>query len=101
MVRDRYEWLLRALLASIEGPSGTLDAQTRKDLVAGKPLAGVLGSFATKVTENPGSINDDTVDTLVAKGVSEESIFDCVVAASIGAGLVRLRAAMRALGEKS
>jgi hypothetical protein len=101
MVRDRYEGLLRALVSSLEGPSGTLDAQMRKDLIAGKPLAGVLGSFATKVTENPASISDETVEALRGRGVTEEAIFDCIVAAALGAGLVRLRAAMHALGEKT
>ena len=96
-MKDRFETLLSAVLVSVQGPTGKLDERTRADLVAGKPLTGALGAFATKVTENAASITDDHVATLRARGVDEESIFDCVIAAALGAGLARLRAAKRAL----
>ncbi len=49
---DRYESLLRALLDAVGTSKATLDAKTRQDLLAGKPIAGSLGAFAIKVAEN-------------------------------------------------
>jgi alkylhydroperoxidase family enzyme len=98
-MRDRHEGLLRSLIDAVAGPGGRLDATARRDLLAGKPLTGALGVFAARVTEDAGSITDEHVATLRSGGVDEESIFDCIVAAAIASGLVRLRAALRSMEE--
>jgi alkylhydroperoxidase/carboxymuconolactone decarboxylase family protein YurZ len=96
---DRYGKLLRALLDAVGGAKGTLDAKTRQDLLAARPVTGKLGAFAVKVTHEAGPITDEHIEALREQGVGEEAIFETIIAAAVGAGLERLRAAKRALGE--
>jgi hypothetical protein len=96
---DRFALLLRALVDAIGKSTGVLDPKLRQDLLAGKPIAGALGSFAIKVTHNASSITDEHVAALRKQGVEEEAIFEAIIAAGVGAGLERLRAAKIALGE--
>jgi hypothetical protein len=97
---DRFEPLLRALLDAIGSSKGVLDTKTREALLAAKPVAGSLGAFAIKVAHNAGSITDESVAALRKQGIEEEAIFETIIAAGVGAGLERLNAAKRALGEK-
>jgi alkylhydroperoxidase/carboxymuconolactone decarboxylase family protein YurZ len=97
---DRFAPLLRALLDAVGTSKGVLDTKTREDLLAGRPIAGSLGAFAIKVSHNAGSITDEHVAALRKQGIEEEAIFETIVAAGVGAGLARLRAAKLALGEK-
>jgi alkylhydroperoxidase family enzyme len=80
---------------------GSLDANLRADLLAGKPVTGTLGSFAIKVAHNPTSITDEHIRALLRAGYSEDQIFECVVAAAVGAGLERLNAGLALLEKKS
>jgi hypothetical protein len=96
---DRYRKLLDNLLDAIAGAAGTLDSKTRRALLDGKSVAGALGSFATKVAHNSTTIKDEHIEALRTQGAGEEAIFDAIIAAAVGAGLERLRAAKRALGE--
>lgn len=97
---DRYADTLKKLELAISESQGDLDNATRRDLLAGKPIAGKLGSFAIKVAQNATSITDAHVQALIDAGCSEDSIFECVLAAATGAGLERLRAGLAILRGK-
>ncbi|MGH7435441.1 MAG: carboxymuconolactone decarboxylase family protein [Polyangiaceae bacterium] len=77
---------------------GELDASIRTALVAAKPVSGTLGAFAIKVQENSASITDAHIAALKAAGCSDEQIFECIIAAAVGAGMVRLEAGLALLG---
>src|SRR5678816_1454401 len=96
----RYAETLKKLEIAISESDGDLDTATRRDLLAGKPIAGKLGSFAIKVAENATTITDAHVQSLIDSGCSEDSIFECVLAAATGAGLERLRAGLAVLKAK-
>jgi hypothetical protein len=96
---DRYRKLLNGLLDAIGGAAGTLDAKTRRALLDGKPAAGAIGAFAIKVAHNATAIRDEHIEALRTQGTGEEAIFEAIIASAVGAGLERLRAAWRALGE--
>jgi len=79
---------------------GALDSATRRDLLAGKPIAGKLGSFAIKVAQNATTITDAHVQALIDAGCTEDEIFECILSAATGAGIERLRAGLAALRGK-
>src|SRR5215831_5664380 len=97
---DRHADLLKKLESAMTESNGDLDGATRRDLLAGKPIAGKLGSFAIKVAENAGKITDAHVKALIDAGCSEDSIFECVLAAATGAGIERLNAGLALLRGK-
>ena len=57
-----------------------------------------LGPYLEKVRHRAYEIVDADVDRLRASGLSEDEIFEATVAAAVGEGLSRLRAAQRAIG---
>ena len=61
-------------------------------------MSGTLGAFAIKVQENSAAITDEHIAALKAAGYSDEQIFECIVAAAVGAGMVRLEAGLALLG---
>jgi alkylhydroperoxidase/carboxymuconolactone decarboxylase family protein YurZ len=97
-MKDRHAGLLKELLDVVGGPTGELDAAKRRALLEGKPVTGALGSFAIKVHHNANSITDEHVAQLKAAGSSEDQIFECVLAAALGAGVERLEAVRKLLG---
>jgi hypothetical protein len=96
---NRFQDHWDALVRAVSDGDGELEPPRRRDLVDGKGTAGLLGAFAIKVAENPNSITDDHVHALIGAGVSEEQIFECIIAASLSSGLARLRQGLRALGD--
>ena len=48
-------------------------------------MSGTLGAFAIKVQENSAAITDEHIAVLKAAGYSDEQIFECIVAAAVGA----------------
>ena len=97
---DRHADLLKRLETAIADGKAKLDAATRRDLLAGKPIAGKLGSFAIKVAQNATTITDAHVRALLEAGCTEDEVFECVLAAATGAGIERLRAGLALLGVK-
>jgi alkylhydroperoxidase/carboxymuconolactone decarboxylase family protein YurZ len=84
-------------IAGVTQSDGHLARQVRQDLVAAKTMSGALGSFAIKVAQNAASINDEHIQALIRAGHSEDAIFECILAAALGAGMERLRAGLAAL----
>jgi len=99
-MRDPFAERLKQLVDAIGSGPGEPDAGLRKDLLAGKAVAGALGAFAIKVSENASSITDEHVRALVNAGYSEEQVFECIIAAAVGAGLTRLRHGLALLGAR-
>jgi len=97
---DRHADLLKKLEEAIAESKGELDNAIRRDLLAAKPIAGKLGSFAIKIAQNATSITDAHVKALIDAGCSEDSIFECVLAAATGAGVERLNAGLAVLRGK-
>jgi alkylhydroperoxidase family enzyme len=96
----RHQPYLRDLLRAVATSDGDLSQQIREDLLAGKSLTGALGSFAIKVAHNPTSITDEHVKALRDAGYSEDQIFECIIAAAVGAGVERLRKGLALVGEE-
>jgi len=97
---DRHADLLKKLEKAIAETKGELDATTRRDLLAGKPIAGKLGSFAIKVAQNATTITEAHVRALLDAGCTEDEVFECVLAAATGAGIERLRVGLALLRGK-
>jgi len=94
-VRERD---LGRLIESLVRPGGDTDPGLRRAILAGKPPAGALGSFAVKVAHNAASITDQQIEALKAAGHSEDAIFEVIITASVGAGLERLKKGLALLG---
>ncbi|MDQ3764026.1 MAG: hypothetical protein M3460_21220 [Actinomycetota bacterium] len=77
--------------------TGVLPRSVRRDLVRGKSIAGDLGELAELVADGGLGVTDEHIRRLLASGYSEDAVFECVVAAAVGAGLQRLRAVERLL----
>jgi hypothetical protein len=97
-LENRFAAEVRGLLRAVSDSKGELETSIRASLVAAKPVSGKLGAFAIKVQENSASITDEHVAALKAAGYSDEQIFECIVAAAVGAGMVRLEAGLALLG---
>jgi hypothetical protein len=97
---DRHAPALRALLDAVGGTKGALDAKQRQSLLDGKGILGPMRSLANKVATNPRSVTDESIRELIAAGASEDEIFECVIAAALGAGMERLRKGLALLEEK-
>ncbi len=82
---------LGRLIESLVQSAGDTDSELRSAILAGKPPAGALGSFAVKVALNAASITDQQIQALKAGGHSDDAIFEVVITASVGAGLERLK----------
>jgi hypothetical protein len=93
----RHARCLSDLVKAVGDGEGTLDSGIRKRLLEGKTPTSALGSFAVKVQENPSSITDAHVAALLEAGHSEDEIFECIVAAAMGAGLKRVQRVLRLL----
>jgi hypothetical protein len=98
---DRFAKELQALVAGLCETDGELPKATRRDLVEGKPTAGLLGAFAIRVVENASAITDEQIVKLLTGGATDDQIFETVLCAATSAGLYRLRKGLALLGDKS
>jgi hypothetical protein len=99
-MNDRHKKQLRSVVDAILQPRGALAQDIRRRILEGKPepVPGALGSFVRKVSENAGDVTDEDVRALLGAGVSQDEVFECVVAAAMGAGLSRLKKGFAAMG---
>ena len=94
---DPY-WLERlALIAAVTDGRGCLPPEMRRAIVSragGRPDGGLipetLAQFVDRVARDATVIADDDVSALTGQGFDEEAVFEAVVAAALGASLVRL-----------
>lgn len=95
---------LRALLARVEAAvfegAAKLAPETRKAVAAGDVAGSPLAALVEKVHRHAYRVTDEDVAALRAAGHSEDELFEAIVAAAMGAGLVRLRAGLRVVGRE-
>jgi hypothetical protein len=96
-MQSRRKELVERMIHAVGHGAGALDAQVRADLLAGKRVAGPLGTLALQVVKNAKSITDEDVSSALAAGFTEDQVYECIVAAACGAGLERLRAGLALL----
>jgi alkylhydroperoxidase family enzyme len=75
------------------------EARAHAPAAADLPLA--LADFLDKLAERPWTICDADFTRLRAAGYSDDQLYELTLASSIGAGLRRFDAGLRALGEDS
>jgi hypothetical protein len=83
---------LASLRASLLGPDAAADVSVRERAASGT-LDGALGDYARQVQEAPYRITDEQVATL-ARGATDDVIFEVTVCAAFGAALKRHDAAL-------
>lgn len=76
-----------ARAAELAGSSHTVTPQLPAPLV----------TFVEKVARHAYKVTDSDIDALHEAGYSDDAIFEAVIAASVGAGLSRLKVGLRAL----
>jgi hypothetical protein len=97
-MRDPYAGERRLLVEAVTRGAGHLTPEVRAAIVdraRGVRSASIpdsLIAFVDRVAADAPSITDADVDALKAAGIDEESIFEAIVAAAVGASLVRLEA---------
>jgi hypothetical protein len=97
---DRHKKVIDALISAVGNSPGSLDVRVRQDLLLGKVGATALGFLANKVMFNPASIGGEYIKELISEGISEDQIFESVIASALGAGLQRLRSGLALLQEE-
>jgi hypothetical protein len=89
---DRNEWGIFGDVASaMTEQEGALDPELRTRLLDGELPDGPLGALAKKVIERVEPVTDADIRALLDAGISEDAIFECILAAGLGAGFSRLR----------
>ena len=96
---DRYEAPIAALeRAALEGDA-SLSPEVRRAAAFGGELPGPLAAYTDKVRRHAYKVVDSDITGLRDAGYTEDEIFEATAAAAVGAGLTRLRAALRAVGD--
>lgn len=98
-VRQPYERLLDKLRRRVVDGRGRLDSAVRRAAFAGEAVPADVAAFVDKVRRNAYKVVDGDVGSLLAAGHSADEIFELTVATALGAGLSRLDAARRAMGQ--
>lgn len=93
--RELYARLRERVLS---GP-GELDPAARRAAFEGSGPEGAL-AWVRRVRDQAATIEDAHMEALRASGLSEDQAFELTIAAAVGAADLRLRAALRSLGEE-
>lgn len=88
---------LEELAENVSNATGALPRDVRRVLTSGGRIPGELGELAELVAAGGADVTDGHIRRLLASGYSEDVVFECVVAAAVGAGTQRLRAVERLL----
>ena len=89
---------IRELTERVLTEPGSIDVAVRRAAAVGEALPPPLGGYVQKVRDHAYRVLDEDVDALLGAGYSEKQVFELTQAAAFGAGLVRLEAALAALG---
>ncbi len=83
----------------LDGP-GRLDPGVRRAASrrALEDLPEAVRGYVAKVHDHAYKVTDDDVAALLAAGYGEDEVFELTAAAAVGAGLMRLEVARRAMG---
>jgi alkylhydroperoxidase family enzyme len=98
-VTDPYADERRALVEAVTGTAGHLAPAVRRAIMNrargradAAAIPGALLPFVDRVAQDATLIEDGDIDALLSAGLDEEAVFEAVVAAALGASLVRLEA---------
>lgn len=91
---------LHELAEAVSGAAGALPRSVRRALASGRRIPGELGTLAGLVADGGLEVTDEYIRRLLVSGYSEDEVFECVVAAAVGAGSQRLRAVERLLDDR-
>lgn len=101
--RPDHRALAQALRRRVlEGPGETdrVARQATAERAAGGPaMAAPFDNLARQIGESAGGVTDEQVAGVVRATGSEKAAFEVIVAAAVGAGLLRWRHAIKALDE--
>ena len=95
---DPYISKLKRLEEAVIFGPGTLDPAVRRAASVADEIPGVPGSYVNKVWQRAHEIASEDIAALRQIGYSEDQVFELTVSAALGAGLLRLEAALSALG---
>lgn len=91
--------LARLVRTVLDGP-GTLDPRVRHAAFIGGRIADDRATrYVDTVARHAYRVTDEDVEGLLASGYSEAQVYELTVAAALGAGQLRLDAALAALGD--
>jgi alkylhydroperoxidase family enzyme len=90
------EDLLAAMKTSVLNGAARTDAQLRRAAAEGRDVPEDLRALVDKIHRHAYRVTDEDLASLKAK-YSDDELFEIVVAAAIGAGEERLRAALAAV----
>jgi hypothetical protein len=88
---------LDELVDRVAGDAGVLPRGVRRELISGNGIAGELAELARLVSAGGLGVTDAHIQRLLAVGYKPDELFECIVAAAVGAGIRRLRAVQQLL----
>ena len=97
---DRYGARIAALEHATLESDASLSAEVRRAAAFGGELPEPLAAYTDKVRRHAYKVVDADIAGLREAGYTEDEIFEATAAAAVGAGLMRLRAALRAVGDE-
>jgi alkylhydroperoxidase family enzyme len=92
--------LLEATQRAFLGEAGALPQAARQSIVEGGDVPEALRGFVERIARHAYRVTDEDFAVLREAGFSDDQLFEIAIAASLGAGLVRLHAGRRALGRQ-
>jgi alkylhydroperoxidase family enzyme len=94
---DPYDRKFRRLQKAVLSGPGSLAPAIRQTISEGRPLSGVLGTYAEKVSQHAYMVTDEDIAELHQADYTDDQIFEATVCAALGAGLLRLEQVLRAI----
>lgn len=83
---------LSELAETVSAAGGVLPGCVRRALSSGHGISGDLGRLAEQVAAGGLGVTEEHIRHLLMFGHSEDVVFECVVAAAVGAAVRRLHA---------
>ena len=101
-MKDRFAPHVERVRQAVLAPEHTLDRAVREAALADPARVPERArAYVDTVRRHAHRVTDDDVRALLAHGYSEDQVFELTVSAALGAGLERLDAGLRALGEEA
>lgn len=92
-----YEPLIERLRTRVLDGPGRLDVQVRRAAFEGDAVPDELTGYVETVRRHAYKLTDGDVDAVLARGWSEDQVFELTVATAVGIGLAQLEAVRRAM----
>lgn len=89
-VYDPYAKQMERLRRAVLSGPGSLSPDVRQAISEGARLSGPLQVFVEKITAAASTLTDDDIAELHRAHYTDDQIFEAIVSAAVGAGLLRL-----------